>query len=79
MYNFTILDTIKDLKKERDFIAGNWQGDLANLYLHAMDNYINTAVAIEKCLEGVNQGMEYVSAQINPDENGSKSYGSKSL
>lgn len=44
-----------------------------------MDNYINTAVAIEKCLEGVNQGMEYVSAQINPDENGSKSYGSKSL
>ena len=32
MYNFTILDTIKDLKKERDFIAGNWQGDSESLF-----------------------------------------------
>lgn len=79
MYNFTIDDTIKDLKQEREFIANNWKGDIANLYLQAMDNYINTAIAIEKCLESVNQGMEYVSVQINPDEPQSKSYGSKHL
>lgn len=79
MYNFTIQDTIKDLKKERELISDNWQGDVANLYLQALDHYINTAIAIEKCLEGVNEGMDYVSAQINSDEASPSSYGPKTI
>lgn len=79
MHNFSIADSIRKLRKEKDQVAENWQGETSTMYLQALEYYINQAIAIEKTLELINEGYDVVITSIEENEDTVKIYGAKKL
>lgn len=68
MAEFSINDVLLGLKEECEVLQENWQGETAEAYMaKVMQHYINYANAVEKCLQGINQGLESVRADLEDD------------
>lgn len=78
MAEFSINDVLLGLKKECEILQNNWQGETSDAYLDkVMNHYMNYANAIEKCLQGINQGLEEVRADLDDDSNSIYEHSSK--
>ena len=68
MASFSVHDVLLGLKQECETLRDNWQGEVADKYMSdVMDYYINYVTAIEKCLQGINQGLDEVYAYLDDD------------
>lgn len=68
MATFSINDVLLGLKHECDILKENWEGETANAYMDkVMNYYVSYANAIEKCLQGINQGLDEVRASLEDD------------
>ncbi len=77
---FSISDVIADLKEEGRLLQENWRGDTADAYFNkVMQHYFNYANAIEKCLQGINQGLEEVQANIDDDTDSNYEHSPKKI
>lgn len=77
MATFSISDVILGLKKESATLLDNWQGETADSYIsRVMSHYIEYAVAIEKCLQSINEELESVRENLE-DNPGAYQHSSK--
>lgn len=68
MASYSIKDVLLGLKQECAVLEENWQGETANVYMDkVMNHYISYVNAIEKCLQGINQGLDEVSSSLEDD------------
>lgn len=68
MASYSIKDVLLSLKQECAVLEENWQGETANVYMDkVMNHYISYVNAIEKCLQGINQGLDEVSSSLEDD------------
>ena len=80
MANYSISDVIQGFKNECETLQENWQGETADAYLgKVMSYYIDYAIAIEKCLQGVNEGLDEVRAAIEDDSDAIYNHAPKKL
>ena len=57
-----------ELQKECEILQENWQGETADAYIEkVMSQYKSYANAIEKCLQGINEGLDGVYANFEDD------------
>lgn len=80
MANFSINDVLLGFKEECETLQENWQGETADAYMEkVMIYYINYAKAIEKCLQGINQGLDEVRANLDDDSDSIYEHAPKKL
>ena len=80
MATYSINDVLLGLKQECETLEENWQGETADAYMSkVMNHYISYANAIEKCLQGINQGLDEVRASLDDDSDSIYEHSPKKL
>lgn len=70
MARFSISKVIWKLKHEKETMQQNWKGQVADSYdSKVMDSYISCSIAIEKCLQEINEKYD-VARKALEDEPG---------
>lgn len=69
MATYSIQDVLLELRNECEMLHENWQGETSDTYMNnVMGQYISYANAIEKCLQGINDGLDEVMANFEDDD-----------